>query len=237
MITLYTFGPRLGLPDASPFCVKAEVLLKMSGLPYRSEHNALGKAPKGKLPFIDDGGTIIADSTFIRWHLEQVHGIDFDAGLTAEQKAAAWAFEKLCEDNLYWGTVHARWMIDANFDKGPRQFFDFAPALIRPLIIAKVRRDVRRNLRGQGFGRHSGADIDRLVIHGYDAIANYLGPKPFLMGDTPCSADATVWAWVGGGLCPVFETPVRRAIERHANLVAYRDRGLARWFPESLPSP
>ena len=236
MITLHTFGPRLGLPDASPFCVKAEVLLKMSGLPYRSEFDSLGKAPKGKLPFIDDGGVIVADSTFIRWHLEQAHGIDFDASLDPAQRATAWAFEKLCEDNLYWGVMHARWTDDANFDKGPRRFFDAVPALIRPLIVANVRRLVRRNLLAHGLGRHSRADIDRLMIHGYAAIADFLGAKPFLMGDAPCGADATVWAWIGSSLCPVFETQVRPAIERHANLVAYRDRGLARWFPELTPA-
>jgi|GEM_PF-5415914 len=36
MITLYSFGPAFGLPDPSPFVMKAEVLLKMSGLSARS---------------------------------------------------------------------------------------------------------------------------------------------------------------------------------------------------------
>ena len=35
MITLYTFGPYFGLPDASPFVTKAMLLLKFAGLPYR----------------------------------------------------------------------------------------------------------------------------------------------------------------------------------------------------------
>jgi hypothetical protein len=36
MITLYTFGPYFGLPDPSPFVLKAEILLKMAelGLPH-----------------------------------------------------------------------------------------------------------------------------------------------------------------------------------------------------------
>ena len=34
MITLYSFGPMFGLPDASPFVTKAEMLLKLSGLPF-----------------------------------------------------------------------------------------------------------------------------------------------------------------------------------------------------------
>src|SRR5215469_14886999 len=110
MITLYSFGPSNGLPDISPFVMKAEVLLKMSGLPYHTDASGFRKAPKGKLPYIDEDGAIVADSTFIRWHLERKHGIDFDRSLTAEQKAVAWAFEKMTEDNLYWTLVDLRWV-------------------------------------------------------------------------------------------------------------------------------
>jgi glutathione S-transferase len=95
MITLYSFGPGFGLPDPSPFVTKAEVLLKMAELPYRSDTTGFKKAPKGKLPYIDDGGEIISDSTFIRWHLERKYNIDFDRGLLAEQRSIAWAFEKM----------------------------------------------------------------------------------------------------------------------------------------------
>jgi glutathione S-transferase len=236
MITLYTFGPYFGMPDGSPFCIKAEVLLKMSGLPYRLDHGGFMKAPKGKQPYIVDGSTTVADSTFIRWHLEQAHGIDFDTGLSAEQKAAGWAIEKLCEDNIYWGIVRDRWMNDTNFDKGPRQYFDKAPALLRPLIIAKTRRNVKANLHGQGLGRHSVADGERIVAHGIGALSALIGDKPFLMGDTPCGADATVFAWAVGLLCPHFDGPTHRAALSHANLVAYRDRGMARWYPEMAAS-
>src|SRR5919106_466599 len=117
MITLYTFGPGLGLPDPSPFVTKAEVLLKMAALPYRTKTEGLRKAPKGKLPYIEDDGQRIADSTFIRWHIEKKYGIDFDRGLTPDLRAAAWAFEKMAEDNLYWALVDARWTNDVNFEK------------------------------------------------------------------------------------------------------------------------
>src|SRR5215211_9246120 len=112
---------------------------------------AFRKALNGKLPYIDDNGTIIADSTFIRWHIETKYGFDFDAGYDARERATAWAVEKMLEEHAYWALVFERWMIDENFDRGPRTFFNRAPAPIRPLIIAVVRRKVRGNLRGQGF--------------------------------------------------------------------------------------
>src|SRR5262245_52475768 len=154
MITLYSFGPGFGLPDPSPFVTKAEVLLKMSAQPYRTDTGGFNKAPKGKLPYIEDDGEIIADSTFIRWHLEKKYGVDFDRGLAAEQRAAAWAFEKMLEDQLYWVALIERWMDDENFAKGPRHFFNAVPAPMRPLVANMVRRKVRSNLKAQGMGRH-----------------------------------------------------------------------------------
>jgi glutathione S-transferase len=92
MITLYGAGPFFGLPDPSPFAMKAETLLRMSKLPFDKKQMSRSKAPKGKIPYIEDDGKLLGDSTFIRWHLEQKYRIDFDAMLTAEQRAVAWAF-------------------------------------------------------------------------------------------------------------------------------------------------
>ncbi len=61
MITLYTFGPYFGLPDGSPFVIKAMLLLKFAGLEYREDRGGYPKAPKGKLPYINDDGLIVAD--------------------------------------------------------------------------------------------------------------------------------------------------------------------------------
>lgn len=231
MIMLYTFGPAFSLPDPSPFVVKAEVLLKMSGLPYETTRGDVRKAPKRKLPWIDDGSTIVADSTLIRLHLEDRYGIDFDRGLSAEAKAITWAVEKMLEEHLYWIVVRERWMDDAAFDSGPRHFFVRVPAVIRPLVISMVRREIKRNLHGQGMGRHALADMQRLSARSIDALAAVLGDRPWLGGNEPCGADATGFAFVAGLLSPHFETLTRRQGERHANLVAYRDRGMGRWFP------
>ncbi len=94
------------------------LLLKFAGLEYREDRRGFGKAPKSKLPYINDGGLIVADSTFIRWHIEKKYGFDFDSGLTQGQRAVAWAAEKMCEEHLYWALVATRWLEEANFAKG-----------------------------------------------------------------------------------------------------------------------
>jgi glutathione S-transferase len=231
MITLFGSGPNFGLPDASPFVTKVETLLLMSKLPFEKAQMSFSKAPKGKIPYIDDGGELLGDSTFIRWHLENKYKIDFDEALTAEQRAIAWAFEKMAEDNLYWVSVHSRWMDEANFERGPQVFFKAAPAVIRPFVIAMVRRKVRNSLHGHGMGRHSANEIAALGARSLEAFAGYLGDKPFFMGAEPTGADATIFAFVISAMCPLFKSPLQEAAAGHGNLRRYVGRMTARFYP------
>ncbi len=232
MITLYTFGPAFGLPDPSPFVMKAEMLLKLSGLPHETNTKGFGKAPKGKLPYIDDDGERVADSTFIRLHFEKKYGIDFDHGLSPEQRGAAWALEKMAEDHLYWTLVHARWMVDANFAKGPAAFFNRVPSIVRPVIVAVVRRKVGQSLKTHGIGRHTRAEIATLGLRAVAAMADYLGDKPYFAGEAPAGVDATMFAFTAGALCPTFELPIRTAAESYRNLKDYVGRMTGRFYPD-----
>jgi glutathione S-transferase len=231
VITLYTFGRNFGLPDGSPFVVKTMLLLKMAGLAYREKTAAPFKAPKNKLPFIEDDGEIIEDSTFIRLHIEKQYGFDFDAGLTGEQKAIGWALEKTCEDHLYWIVFAERWFDDANFVKGPAHFFDALPVPLRHVVRAAIRRKMRRDAWGQGLVRHSPAQRAELARRGLRAFSTLLGDKPYLFGDRPHGADATLGAFAMGALCPLFDSATREEAERLPNFVAYARRIEAKSFP------
>ena len=139
MITLYGFGAGFGLPEISPFVSKTEVQLKMAGIAYRKERAKPPASPKGQLPYIVDDAETIADSTFIRAHLEAKYGFDFDAPLSLQARAQAWAFERMLEHHVYWALVGARWVDGDNFAKGPSHFFDSAPMHLRE----KMREDAQ----------------------------------------------------------------------------------------------
>jgi glutathione S-transferase len=231
MITLYKFGPMFGLPDGSPFVMKAMLLLKIAGLDFVEECAAPYKAPKGKLPYIDDNGQKIADSTFIRFHIEKKYDFDFDAGLTPEQKAIAWAFEKMCEDHLYWLIVADRWMDDDNFASGPAHLFDSAPAPLQPVLRRLIRGKVRKALHAQGLYRHTAAERSELARRGLAAACALLADKPFAFGDEPRGADATFGAFAMGARCSLFKSALHDEIEKLPNLVEYAKRIEARFFP------
>lgn len=236
-ITLHTFGPFMGTPDASPFVIKVVLLFKLAGLAVREVRSVPFGAPKSLLPWIEDDGLRVADSAFIRMHLEKKYGVDFDDGLTSEQKAVAWSVEKMCEEHLYFAMLRARWLDPAIFAQGiGRYMFATLPAPLRPLAKRKLIAMNRRRLIGQGFGRHSSAEIDVLAAKDIDALSDLLGDKPYLMGDKPAGADATMYAMVTAILTPPLAISLKRMMAEKPNLVAYRDRLTRQFFPESLPA-
>lgn len=232
MIKLYTYGPLFGLPDASPFVMKAEMLLRLSGVPYETDTRGFSKAPKGKLPYIRDGESVIADSTLIRLHLEKKHKFDFDAALSPRDRGIAWSIEKMLEDHFYWHLVYWRWLDDANWEKGPSHFFRRVPALIRPIVERMVRRNVRTRMHGHGLGRLDDYEKTLLCNRAIDSLSQVLGDSTYLMGDKLCGADATAFAFVASGLPDLFQSPLQEKLSRTGNLVAYRDRMMREFFPK-----
>jgi len=232
MIVLYGFGAGFGLPEISPFVTKTEVQLKMAGLSYRKQKAMPPASPKGQLPYIEDDGQRIADSTFIRAHLEGKYGFDFDAGLDLEQRAQAWAFERMIEHHIYFALGGARWVDPVNFAKGPSHFFDGAPEHLRDKLREDAQFRVAENYLLSGLGRHAPDDDVDLAVRSLLALSVQLGDKPYLMGQRPCGSDATAFAMLAGILTPFFDSPLRRRAEQFENLNAYVDRQMTQYFPE-----
>jgi glutathione S-transferase len=174
---------------------------------------------------------VVADSVFIRDYVEKTYCVDLDAGLNAEQKAMAWAVERMVEDHLYWALLHLRWAVQENFDKGPTHFFDALPEPVAGEVRQQARQRTIANLQAHGLGRHSPDEIADQAARSLASLSAILGDKSYLMGDTPSGSDASVFGGVAGVLAPLFDSPIRCAAEGHANLVAYRDRMMTRYYP------
>jgi glutathione S-transferase len=233
MITAVQFPTAFGIPNPSPFCMKVEILLKMTGLPYETEvESNPTKGPKGKIPFIRDGGEVIGDSTFIQQHLETRYGADFDAGLGAQERAIAHAMARMCEERLYWCLVYSRWVDENNWPVISKFFFAGLPPVVRTIVPILSRRGVRAGLNGNGIGRHSRDEIYRLGMKDLDALAAHLGSKPFMMGEAPTSLDAVAYPYIEGLTVKEMPSPLMTTIETHPNLIAYRDRCRALWFAD-----
>lgn len=231
MLKLNVFGPYFGLPDASPFCIKALMLMQMSGVPFETVKMSFSKAPKGKAPYLDDNGKIIADSHFLMRHLEQAHGADFSGGYGAEKLAQGWAVARMLEEHFYFLSMNVRWMEDDNFWKGPYQFFAGLPAPIRPIIARIIRGKVRKTQHLQGLGRHSADERLSLAIGDIEAIETQLGKNSYLLGATVSGVDASVTGFLWAAECNHFRSPIGDYIRSRPLLMTYLTRMRDRYFP------
>ncbi len=232
MITLHQFPPALGLPNASPFCLKLELYLRMAGLPYRNAYTLeLHKAPKGKLPWIDDDGTAVADSGLIIDYLKRKYGDPLDAGLNPEQRALALAITRLIEEHLYWAVLYDRWITPQGWAMTRPAFFGTLPRPLRAIVPLVARRGIRAELQGHGMGRHAPAQIDALGVADVDALAVLLGGQEFFLGAQVSSVDAIATAFLANILMVPLETPIKSAAVGHGNLAAYCRRMAGQYFP------
>jgi glutathione S-transferase len=238
MLTLYQ-GPRVwGLPNMSPFCIKVEAYLRLTGIEYKARGGNPRKAPKGKIPWVvDDDGTVIADSRFIIEHLRKRHGDPLDAELSAEQRALGHMATRMLEEGSYWVGLYARWGEPAGWERVKAVLRPMLPRVAAGPILSLIRRGVLRAGHGQGTMRHRADEIFALGRADIDALATILGDKPYLVGERPSSFDATVYAFAISLLWAPFDNPLRAHGRGLPNLEAYCRRFSQRYFPEVTPPP
>ena len=232
MIVLSGGGAAWGLPEISPFVTKTEIHLKMAGLDYSKRQASPEESPKGQIPFIDDGGRLIGDSTFIRFHIESEYDVDLDGDLTPVGRATAMAIELMCEHELAPAVGYFRWLIPENFERGPGMWFNEAPTEMREELKRGLQEEVRKAMIARGIARHSDAEIVGLAVRSLKALEVFLDKKAFLMGDEPCGADAIVFATLAAAMTPYFQSPLRDEALKFPTLVAYVTRMFDRFYPE-----
>lgn len=227
MIELLQFAPMLGVMNASPFCMKVEVFLRLAGLEYRCVDALPVRMPKAKLPVLRDGGRTICDSEAIVAHLQAAHGSRMPAAMAAPETATQLLVRRAFEEHLYFAALRYRWVEE----EGARHtvgFFASIPAPVRGLVFGFVRRKMARDLQGQGLGRHDLETTSAKAAADLDAIAATLGDAPFFGGPEPAAIDACAYAFLANLVFVPIETPMKRHAMANASLRAYCERMRAR---------
>jgi glutathione S-transferase len=235
MIHLYQAPAVWGIANMSPFCLKLESYLRMAGVPYAVKPLAMNKAPKGKIPFIEDDGTLMGDSQLIIEHLKRKHGDPLDAKLGTEDRARGHVLRRMLEESTYWHIVYVRWQDEEGWSAYRPLFEAMFPPVVGKVMPSMIRRRVIQNLRAQGLGRHKPEEILAMGKEDISALAAVLGDKPFLFGDNPTSFDATVYGMVASITAFPVDSPLRRFTREQKNLTGYVDRFQQRFYANWSP--
>ena len=236
-IKLFQFPRRLGVPNLSPFCCKLETWLRIAGIPYEVvvEHDPR-KGPKRKLPFIEDAGVRIADSSLIVEHLQRTRGIDPDVHLSASQRAISLLVQRTLEDHYAFVMAYTHLIRNEGL-RHTRARFDVIPSMIRPFVARAVTQHIQKALWFQGILRHSHEDIMNAAIRDWRAVLAMMGEGPFFFGDEPTGVDAIVFGTLAPTVLVPIESPVRDFLRSQAKCLDYTNKMLERFFPEFPATP
>jgi glutathione S-transferase len=80
---------------------------------------------------------------------------------------------------------------------------------------------------------HSEQEVHAIGIRDLCAVADYLGDKPFLMGDSATTIDAAAYGLLANILLAPIVSPIKDEGLKRANLVAYLDRMRDSYYAEN----
>jgi len=217
-MTLFVSPGNARVESASPFCVKVARGLNHKQLRYTVEVRAKRLRalvnPLGKLPVLQVGGDLIADSTAILAWLERLYPAH--PLLPTGRRAAAEAriLEDWADQSLYYSLMYLRWLHRPNWLLYKAAFMDDAPREHRSFL---TRRQVRLRLDHHGIGRKEYGQVMGELRQMVDDLDALLDGREFLVGDRLSIADLAIFAMVNG-LCVGSTPDAEQLVKERPNL-------------------
>ncbi len=224
LIKLHQFRPFWGLPNASPFCMKAETYLRYAGINYKTVASDPGKSPSKQIPYVTTKTETIADSQRIIEHFEMALGNELDAGLSEQDQALAWFIRTRIEEELYWQITYMRWGDPQGWKVFLPDLKKYMPGWKKYLLPWVIRKMLLKKMGRRGMSAQNATASYAPGITLLEALSDYLGNKPFFLGDQIRSLDMSLYAF----LANIIYQPYPNILQDHAreltNLVACCDR-------------
>jgi len=191
VVVLHQFGRGKFCPNLSPFALKVESFLRLTGIKYVVDTDA-PFGPKGKCPWITLNRIDTADSEFILERLVNEFGIDLESHLSKTEKASAEMARIVAEEQLFWCVIYWRYWLDqcTSFLKSQTAMFS---GLGKYIFLKFITKSIRKKADAHGIGRHSEEEIFLITQKTLQILSDYLGPQSFFGGSHPCKADCAIF--------------------------------------------
>jgi len=223
-VVLHHYARAKLIPDGSPFGLKMETYLRMADIKYENDFK-YPSSPKGKTPWVTINGKDVSDSQLGIEYIEKELEKSLNDHLTPEQAAVARAFQVTLDDRFAWCVAIDRLVYGQG--KVIMKILDLpGPKFTHPLMMKLFKRGTVKSAHGHGIGRHSEEEVKKIGLADLKAFSEYLGNKPFLFGEKPTIADASLFGFLAEILSTHDEDNwLRKAIEDDfKNLVDFVER-------------
>lgn len=188
-----------------------------------------------QVPFIKHGSNIVPDTSFIIRYLQNTYGCAPDSALqplTMQQQALNTVCTTLVEEVLVPVYQYCYFELEQVWMES-KVFFRFLPWPLGSLGAKLIRADFHQRLWTQGMGRHSYRDISIKAHEALQALSTILGEKPYLSGDSPAEADASLFAWTDRVLHEGIKAgELPEMTRQYPNLVLHCQRIREDFWPE-----
>ncbi|KAK7080727.1 hypothetical protein SK128_021676 [Halocaridina rubra] len=228
IVVLHCSTPGYFSPSLSPFVFKLMNYLRLAKIPYKLDHEEIF-GPKGKTPWITLNGEDISDSQLVIETLAKKFDKNFSRDLSPEQQAVARAFTIMLDEHLAWGLRYWRYKLDKGRSMQEAMKIPFYMLLMKPFFL----RSQQDALWQQGMGRHTPTEVEEVTIKDLAALSHYLGTNPYLMGNSLCEVDCSMFAFVANILCNYKKSPYYSVVkDNYSNLYDYVQRVKAQLWPD-----
>jgi glutathione S-transferase len=220
MLTLFSYPDLCGVADNNPYGLKVYAFLKLCKLAFRHEHIFdASNAPRGQLPYLEDGDEKIGDSDAIIAHLIEKYSLTIDDGLTSSQRITHLLVRRMLDD-LYWVMSFSRWK-DERFWPYFRDTILRSHSGVTVDALEKAREFNFKRYHYQGIGRYEPDDAYARGLADLKALANLLPGSGPLFGAKPTSIDAGIYGFVANIYFYEIDTPLKQFVVSQTNLVAH----------------
>ena len=102
------------------------------------------------------------------------------------------------------------------------------------LIAGYARRSTRKQLIGQGLGKHSKDEIALIADRSFNSLSTLLGDQTFFFGDRISSLDVTAYAMLSAFTLSSIETSMDKHVMSYENLYEFTKRIAQAYYPEEI---
>lgn len=220
MIALYSYPELFGVADNNGYGLKVFAFLRLAGVPFTHEHIFdASKAPRGQLPYIVDDGETIGDSETIIAHVTAKYRPAIDAALTAAQRDTDLLITRMLDD-LYWVMSYSRWKDDAYWPAFRDALLREHPGLSEAGLL-KAREFNFQRYHYQGIGRYAPEGAYARGLADLNVLAHLVPDGGYVHGPKPTSIDAGIYGFIANIYFFDIDTPLRRFVLAHGNLVRH----------------
>jgi glutathione S-transferase len=181
----------------SPFCHKVRAILEHKQVSYQRldvlEHGLVDiwRRGTGKVPaLVLDDGRLLSDSTNIAYELEARFPDPPIIPSDPRARAECHLLEDWADESLYFVNLYYQWVAPEGRAKARGAFAKFGA--LGHAVFPIYRRKIQQQVRGQGTGRKTRADVDADLERHLSTVEQRLSGAPFLLGDAPMLCD---FAW------------------------------------------